>query len=148
MKKKLLVRTCIFGGIIVIAGAVMLFGGAKTKSSDIVRLFFSRIGERRAASAISLMSPSLVGDKNQKQAWLAHFKALQSVKVKDIKPENPAGWSNDKHVYKVTLDVQVKPEAANAPIPNYGWENGVNIRWIALMKSDGLWKISEIATGP
>ena len=58
-------------------------------------------------------------------------------------------WTEDIHTYKATLQVEMKPEAASAvPMPNYGWDDGQNIRWIQLQKIDGNWLINGIATGP
>jgi hypothetical protein len=49
----------------------------------------------------------------------------------------------------VILDAKIKPGSENAAIPNFGWENGENIRWVSLKKnSDGMWKILGIGTGP
>ena len=43
----------------------------------------------------------------------------------------------------------MKPEAANVvPMPNYGWDNGENYRWVTLEKVNNKWMIGGIATGP
>lgn len=58
-------------------------------------------------------------------------------------------WPVDEHVYKVTLDVMMKPEAVNAqPIPNYGFDNGGNICWVSFKKVGDVWKIQGLGTGP
>jgi hypothetical protein len=57
-------------------------------------------------------------------------------------------WKNNKHTYKVSLNVEMKHESVSAPIPYYGWDKGTNIRWIMISKTTNLWKISGIATGP
>jgi len=57
-------------------------------------------------------------------------------------------WSEKNHEHKVTLNVRVSSQVANAPIPNYGWENGSNLRWVEIVKEDEVWKINQIATGP
>jgi hypothetical protein len=67
--------------------------------------------------------------------------ALQKLIVKKIEP---AG----ENFYKVTMDVEMKPESANAVMPFYGYDNGENIRWIGLIKVDNLWRITGLATGP
>ncbi|OGD84742.1 hypothetical protein A2165_03185 [Candidatus Curtissbacteria bacterium RBG_13_40_7] len=115
---------------------------------DIIRTFYNLINEGRPADAISMMTSFLVGNDTSKQAWGVQFNSFKSVKVLAIEPSMQEEWTSTKHTYKVTLDVQMKPEAQNAPIPNYGWENGQNIRWITLEKVENLFKIVVIATGP
>jgi len=95
-----------------------------------------------------MMSTSMVGDDSHKQAWGVNFNALKSVKVLKVKPAMKENWTDNNHEYEVTLDIKVSPEAANAPIPYYGWENGSNIRWVEIVKENGLWKINSLATGP
>ncbi|MDH5202745.1 MAG: hypothetical protein OEW69_05755 [Nitrospirota bacterium] len=114
-----------------------------------VRIFFNLINEKRIPEAIGMMDSSMVPDDTTKQQWGIQFNSLSSVSVTKIEPFHKKEWTHTKKVYKVVLKVKVKPEAAQAPIPNYGWENGENIRWIHIQKNKkGLWKISQIATGP
>lgn len=115
---------------------------------DIIRTFFGLINEKKIPEAISMMSTSMVGDDSHKQAWGVNFNALKSVKVLKVKPAMKENWTDNNHEYEVTLDIKVSPEAANAPIPYYGWENGSNIRWVEIVKENGLWKINSLATGP
>jgi hypothetical protein len=115
---------------------------------DIIRTFFNLIGEGRPADAISMMTQLAVGDDTSKQTWGVQFNSFKSVSVNKIEPSMQEEWTTTKHTYKVTLNVQMKPEAQGAPIPNYGWDNGLNIRWIPLEKINNLWKIAGIATGP
>ena len=118
------------------------------QEEDIIRTFFNLIGEGRASDAVGMMTQTSIGDDSSKQAWGVQFNAFKSVSVKKIEPSSQEEWIATRHTYKVTVDAQMKPEAASAPIPNYGWENGESIRWIPLEKVDGLWKIAGIATGP
>lgn len=61
----------------------------------------------------------------------------------------PADWTTDLHAYKADLEVKMKPEAASVmPMPNYGWDDGANIRWISLEKIDNHWTVQGFATGP
>jgi len=116
---------------------------------DVVRIFFNLINEKRIPEAIGMMDNSMAPDDTSKQQWGVHFNSLASVSVTKIEPFHKKEWTRTKNVYKVVLKVKVKPEAANAPIPNYGWENGENVRWIHIQKDKkGLWKIAGIATGP
>jgi len=158
--------------ILVVVGLVVIFGNKKgnetknpttqtiaetavptvTKSvvplpqeTDIIRTFFNLIEEKRPSDAVGMMA---VTDDSQKQAWAVQFNAIMSMKVLDIAPSMQEEWNETKHTYKVTLDVKMNPNSANAPIPYYGWDNGNNIRWIALEKSGNVWKVQGIATGP
>lgn len=111
------------------------------QQEDIVRNFFDLINEGKITEAVEMLSPQAISDESQKQAWGVQFNAFEKIVVKKIEP---AGENN----YKVTLDVQMKPESANAVMPFYGYENGTNIRWIGLVKINDLWKITGLATGP
>jgi len=118
------------------------------QEEDVIRTFFNLIGEGRSADAVSMMTQSTIGNDTSKQTWGVQFNSFNSVSVNKIEPSMQDEWTTAKHTYKVTLNVQMKPEAQSAPIPNYGWDNGLNIRWIPLEKVDNLWKIAGIATGP
>lgn len=119
------------------------------QEEDIIRSFFEIIGENRPSDAISMMSQKLIGDESSKQAWGVQFNAFKTVRVEKIEPSMQANWTENNHSYQVILNVQMKPEAANAPIPYYGWGDNPNTRFINLTKtSEGIWKVDEIATGP
>ena len=111
------------------------------QGEDIVKNFFTLIGDGKIEDAINMMTPNSIGNDSQKQAWGVQFNAFKKISVKKIDPAL-------ENTYKVTLDVEMKPESANAPIPFYGYDNGVNIRWVGLEKIDNIWKITGIATGP
>jgi len=116
---------------------------------SIINTFFELMNEGRASEAVSMLDPSLIVDDANKQAWGAQFNAFKSIKAKSIEASMPEEWSSDKHTYKVILEVTMKPEAASVqPIPNYGYENGENYRWITISKAGNLWKVDGIATGP
>lgn len=115
---------------------------------DIIRTFFNLINEKRIPEAIAMMNNNAVGDDSTKQTWGVHFDAIKSINVMSIEPSMKESWSQDKHSYKVTLEAYVSSEAANAPIPYYGWGDNPNIRWITLIKEGDFWKIAELATGP
>lgn len=115
---------------------------------SIIHTFFELINEQRVADAINMMAPDTVGDESQKQAWGVQFNAFRKMSAEKIEQSIPESWTDTNHSYKVTLEVQMKPEAAKAPIPNYGYDNGTNIRWVTLEKVGDFWKINGIATGP
>ena len=109
---------------------------------DIIRTFFALINEHRASEAVGMLSQSAVPDDSAKQSWGVQFNSFEKVEVKSIEP---AGLDT----YKVVLAIKMKPEAANTVIPNYGFDNGDNTRWVSLQKdSSGLWKLNGLSTGP
>lgn len=116
---------------------------------DIVRTFFELINEKRIPEAVSMMTKVNTENDSTRQAWGVQFNAFESIKAKSIEAYNKESWTNDQQEYKVNLAVQMKPEAASGPIPNYGFDNGDNnIRWIVLVKENNLWKVQGIGTGP
>lgn len=116
---------------------------------DIVRSFFELINEKRIPEAVLMMTKINTENDSTKQAGGVQFNAFESIKAKSIEAYDKENWTNDQQEYKVNLAVQMKPEAASGPIPNYGFDNGDNnIRWVILVKENNLWKISGIATGP
>jgi len=112
---------------------------------DIIRNFVNLIEEGKADKAALMMKTK---DDTELQTWGVHFNAINSFKLLKIEKANEESWSDNKHIYKVVLDVVMNPSSASAPIPYYGWQNGENIRWITLEKVGNIWKIAEIATGP
>ena len=76
------------------------------------------------------------------------FNGFESVNVTKIASSMPEDWTANAHTYRVTLDVKMKPESANAAIPYFGYDNGVNTRFITLEKVGNLWKVNGISTGP
>lgn len=117
------------------------------QEEDIVSNFFSLIAEKKPSEAVSAMSETITNDESMKQAWAVQFNAISSMKVVNIEPSAVEEWSAERHKYKLTLDVKMKADSANAPIPYYGWDNGLNTRWVTIVKENGLWKILEIGTG-
>lgn len=112
---------------------------------DIIRNFVDLIENGEADRAALMMK---VKDETELQTWAVHFNAINSFKLLKIEKANEGEWTDNKHIYKVVLDIWMDPSSANAPIPYYGWQNGENTRWITLEKVGDIWKISEIATGP
>jgi len=117
--------------------------------TDIIRNFFSLINEQKPSEAVMMMPKNITEEDSLKQAWAVQFNAFKSVLVDEITPSMQENWVNDTHTYQVNLTVEMKPEAINVlPIPNYGFDDGSNVRFVALQKEDGLWKITGLATGP
>ena len=109
---------------------------------DIVQTFFNLINEGRIPDAVGMLSSKATSDESSRQAWGVQFNIFKQINLSKIE-------SAEDNIFKVTLTVDLKPEAASIqPIPNYGWDNGKNIRWLKLEKENNLWKIDGIATGP
>jgi hypothetical protein len=94
-----------------------------------------------------MMSETITKDELLKQAWAVQFNSITSMKIVKIEPSVVNEWSTERQKYKLTLDVEVHPDTTNAPIPYYGWDSGLNTRWVTIVMENGLWKIQEIATG-
>jgi hypothetical protein len=95
------------------------------------------------------MDPSNFSNDASIQEWQKQFSSFEKAQVVNIEPENQAAWGPNDRSYKVNVNVKMVPDAASAPIPNYGWQDGDNIRFIKVRKgSDNLWRVLEIATGP
>ncbi|MCX6763015.1 MAG: hypothetical protein NT093_04540 [Candidatus Moranbacteria bacterium] len=119
------------------------------QGEDIVKLFFNLINEKKIPEAVAMMDDSAVPDNSAKQAWGVQFDIVDSVAVKSIDPSNIGDETEGQETFKVVLDAKIKPGSENAIMPNFGWENGENIRWVGTKKnSEGMWKILGIGTGP
>lgn len=107
---------------------------------DSIRLFFSLINEKRILEAVEMLTREITVNETQKQAWAVQFDAIESINIKSISME-----SDD--VYKVLLDIKMDPESVNAVIPYFGYNDGLNTRWVTVEKEGYIYKIGEIATG-
>ena len=112
-------------------------------------MFFQALQDKNTSLSLGMLDPSNLPDENTLKEWEKHFSSFEKAQVVSIDPENQDSWTLDEHTYKVTVDIKMLPEAASATIPNYGWQNGDNIRWVTVRRGeDGLWRVLEIATGP
>ncbi|NMC35473.1 hypothetical protein GYA49_00340 [Candidatus Beckwithbacteria bacterium] len=121
--------------------------GTLAPEEELITLFFSLIDQKQIPEAIALMSKTAVPDDSTKQAWGVQFNAITSINILDMEAWDETNWTDNQKVYKVSLEAYVKDDPS-APIPNYGWGDNPNIRWIGLIKEDGQWKIDSISTGP
>jgi len=116
------------------------------KHAAVISQFFALINDHRVSDALAMMSPELVPEVDR-AGWTRQFTAIKSIHVRDIRPAGMGG-SGPCVEYKVTIEADVSSEAANAPIPYYGWDDNPNLRWIHLCPRGDQWLISEIGTGP
>ena len=133
----------ICGGLLAPAVAAAPLTGSAPMGENTVRLFFNLINEQRIFDAVQMLDGQLVPDHAAAQAWAANFNTIAAVRVTRLQPWERAGWSDDGQKYKVFLHIERKSHA-----PYYGWEDGLNIRWLTIQCQGSLWKIREIATGP
>jgi hypothetical protein len=113
-----------------------------------IKNFFGLIENRKEDEAVMIMTDRNTLSDSTKQAWGVQFNAIKDVKVINIKPSLQEEWTDTRHSYKVTLNIIMDPDSANAPIPYYGYDNGYNTRFITLQKENGAWRIDELATSP
>jgi hypothetical protein len=110
---------------------------------DIVRTFCNLINEGRISDAVGMMD---IKDDSVKQSWGVYLNNFSSFKLISIGKSKIDDSGNS---FEVDINVTLKKNLTDLPIPNYGWANGVNKRWINLIeKEKGKYKIAEIATGP
>jgi hypothetical protein len=118
------------------------------RHSAIIRQFIDLIDKHRVGDALSMMGPELVPNRRARADWARQFSAITSIRVLSIRPVD-LGDNGVCFEYRVTLEVHVSAQAANAPIPNYGWGRNPNFRWITLCPSGGQsWRITSFGTGP
>ncbi len=116
---------------------------------DVIRTFFNLIAEKSIPEAIGMMTPAMIGDESSKQSWGVQFNEMESVQINKITPWQQTDWKSSTQQYQVILSVEMSADAANAPIPYYGWDGDPDVRWVTLEQGDnGLWRIANIATGP
>jgi hypothetical protein len=85
--------------------------------TDIINLFWQLIDERRIPEAVDMMSSAAVPDDSARQAYGVFFNDIKSVNVMSIEPYGVDTWTVDSQMYKVTLEIYVSSDAAEAPIP-------------------------------
>lgn len=119
-----------------------------TDGKGVVEQFLKAISGHKPSDAVGFMASKTVNDDSQKQAWAVQLGAFKSLLVKSIEPSMPEEWTDNRQTYKVTMNVEMKPESADMPIPYFGYEKGTNVRWVSVEKTGTDWKILGIATGP
>jgi hypothetical protein len=154
-------------GIIILAGGALFYSQKQKSSSpsviplpgeiekttmtdpkNIVAKFFQNIADKKIPDAIVMMTTKAVPDDSAQQAWGVQFNAFKKLIVTSVESSLVDSWTDASQSYKVTMDVEMTPDSVNGPIPYYGYENGINIRWVTLEKENNAWKIAGISTGP
>jgi len=109
-----------------------------------VQTFFNLIDKKDYDFALFQLSYNLCPNDASRNMWLENLKSIKSIKVKSIEPHRLPEWTDEREYYKVILEIQT-----DEPPDTYGWENGVNTRWITIIpQGAGAWKIEELSTSP
>jgi len=102
---------------------------------DTIELFFQLINNKEIDKALEMMV------SQDGQDWRPYLEGFLRVLTVNID-------RTESDVFRVDLDVEMKPETADRPIPFFGYTEGLNTKFIILSNEDGIWKIKDIATGP
>jgi hypothetical protein len=106
--------------------------------------FFDLLSKKDYDFALFQLAYDLSPNDTSAQMWKENFQSIKSIKVISIEPYRLPEWTAEREYYKVTLDI----ETDEAP-EKYGWDNGVNVRWMTIIpQGGGLWKIEEFSTSP
>jgi len=108
-----------------------------------VRTFCELIDGGRISDAVLMMD---LKDDAERQSWAVSLNNFSSFKLVNIKESK---IDKTRNSFEVDIDVSLKKNLTDLPIPNYGWVEGINKRWINLKEVEtGKYKIAGIATGP
>jgi hypothetical protein len=113
-------------------------------SDDIIMYFFELIDQDKSSEAVDLLDSSVAPDPDTKKQWKSAFDGFESAEVISKESFNEPSWTDDYQIYKVTINIKIKPDRLEELI---NWD-GQSVRWISIIKNNGIWKIGEIATGP
>lgn len=103
--------------------------------------FFKALSDKNYSSAYSLLSYNLQKQEhNATEYGERQRQSLASLKDFTIL-DGPQTIPDGTQVYKISLNAEPGTLPGN-------WQSGTNIRWIALIKENGVWHISQIATSP
>lgn len=117
-------------------------GSIQIGDFDLIRYFFELIDQGKTSEAVDLLDSTLAPDSNTKQQWRSAFDGFESAEVISKEPFNEKSWTDNYQVYKVALNIQIKPERLQELI---NWD-GQSVRWISIIKGEDTWKIGTIAT--
>ena len=109
-----------------------------------LRQFFGFISTGQPEWAVRQLASAASPDEATAQRWLANFQSLSTLTVVSIEQASLEQWTTEHEFYKVKLDVKTSD-----PPEKYGWDNGVNFRWVELIpQGGGAWKVAALATNP
>ncbi|MCX6086019.1 MAG: hypothetical protein NTX94_06250, partial [Caldiserica bacterium] len=109
-----------------------------------LRQFFGFISTEQPEWAVRQLASSASPNEATAQMWLANFQSLSALTVVSVEQVSLDQWTAEHEFYKVKLNVKTSD-----PPEKYGWDNGVNLRWVELIpQGAGAWKVAALATNP
>ncbi len=109
-----------------------------------LRQFFGFISAKQPEWAVRQLASSASPDEAMAQMWLANFQSLSALTVVSVEQASLEQWTAERELYKVKLDVKTSD-----PPEKYGWDNGVNFRWVELIpQGGGSWKVAALSANP
>ncbi len=106
--------------------------------------FFEYVNNKDYGHVSLQLSYHMCPNDTMRAMWFENFKSIKSVEVKSIEVNRLPEWTDEIEYYKVVLDIKT-----DASPEQFGWENGLNTRWISIIpQGPGYWSIKEIATNP
>jgi len=109
-----------------------------------LRQFLSLISKGDTQMAVFQMAYQAAPNDASKLAWQNNFKSLKTLAVVSVEQVQLESWTSEWERYKVVLEVTT----AESP-DKYGWENGRNTRWVAIIpQGAGAWKVAEFSANP
>ena len=116
----------------------------KENHENDLKTFFDLLSKKDFDFTIFQLAYDLRPNDASAQMWKENFQSIKSIKVISIELHRLPEWTVEREYYKVTLDIKT-----DEPPEKYGWENGVNVRWITIIpQGAGHWKIEEFSTSP
>jgi len=112
---------------------------------DVIRTFVQLINEKKIPEAISMMDATLVPSDSAKQQYGVVFNSFSKNLIQEIGPESfgKEEWGEGEERYRVDLQITKKPGSQENL-----WDEGLNTRWITVLKQQDRFMIHDIATGP
>ena len=109
-----------------------------------LRQFFDFISTKQPEWAVRQLASSASPNEAMAQMWLANFQSLSALTVVSVEQASLEQWTAERELYKVKLDVKT-----SEPQEKYGWDNGLNVRWVELIpQGGGSWKVASLAANP
>ncbi len=119
----------------------------QTEVEQLIKSYFRYLEQKNYAAAWELMSSNSQKYYPEEEAIKNHFgiESLKLISIKTYKRSdllkingNPPNTPNI--IYEVELNIVPSQQSA--------WNNGINERYVGVVKENGEWKISGLATSP
>jgi len=112
---------------------------------DVIRSFIQLINDQKIPDAIAMMDKTLISSDSVKQQYGVIFNSFATISIQKIGVESfgKEEWGEGEERYRVELLISIKPQGQKGM-----WEEGVNTRWITVLKQQNRFMIHDIATGP